>query len=163
MPLPLHPAAAVKEGAKSVWNGVKSAMPESCLGGVEGAKEAVAEKLNFAQFARNRRENVEMTNMPPGEGGAPGAEGAVAIDGMEGQAVGPDGMPVGGGAPGKLSRGVSQASCSTAGGEGGGGEMITEWQAGWNVTNAIQVGRVGSGFCCRPLHLYTWASMEFSK
>lgn len=67
--------------------------------------------------------------------------------GMEGQMTGEGGEMIGAdgtvppGAPGggpSLKRTTSMWSGSTAGVEGG-HDMITEWQAGWNVTNAIQV------------------------
>ena len=60
---------------------------------------------------------------PPGGGGVPPPEG------------GPPGAP-------GLTRGESTWSSSTVGVEDS-HDMITQWQAGWNVTNAIQVTGMG--------------------
>ena len=76
---------------------------------------AAEEKFTFAKNKTGQpTENVEMTAVR----GRPGGE-------MDGGAV--------------RERGASVGSTSTVGVEGD-HDMITEWQAGWNVTNAIQVG-----------------------
>ncbi|KAK4317123.1 hypothetical protein Pmani_011757 [Petrolisthes manimaculis] len=116
MPFRLPPLSGVLYGASVVWDGVKAAVPESCLGGPD-------ERLNFAKHGKNRGD-VEMTSVKgEGEGGEGGGEGGS----MDGQ-------------PPPLEREGSIGSTSTTVGvEGGEHDMITEWQAGWNVTNAIQV------------------------
>lgn len=118
--LPLPPG--VKETAGAIWLGIRAAMPDSCLA-------AADEKLNFAKGRQQKTENVEMLAVsgerqegPSGEG----VEGGFASSYQDGGVVRP--------------RGGSQGSSSTVGVEAD-HDMITEWQAGWNVTNAIQVGK----------------------
>lgn len=112
MPFPLPPLSGVREGASALWTGVKGAMPESCLAGPD-------ERLQFAKFGR-KRGDVEMTAVNSAEGAPEGAEGG----------------PPGDQPP--LQREASVGSVSTVGVECQDHDMITEWQAGWNVTNAIQ-------------------------
>ncbi|CAL4099611.1 unnamed protein product, partial [Meganyctiphanes norvegica] len=131
--LPIPPIGqAAKDGAKAVWSGVKGALPESCL-------SAPDEIVQFAKYGRRPNERMEMTEVnkaPPGEGGE------VALgEGGEGGEGGPlpEGVAPGdGAAPVPLKRGDSMGSTSTVLEGEGGHDMITEWQAGWNVTNAIQ-------------------------
>lgn len=112
MPGRVPPVSGVLYAASLVWEAAKAAAPTSCLG-------AADEKLNFAKTGREKGD-MEMTSVA---GAAPGEEGG----------------PPGEGAP-PLQREASIASTSTVGGgEGGDHDAITEWQAGWNVTNAIQV------------------------
>lgn len=112
MPGRVPPVSGVLYAASLVWEAAKAAAPTSCLG-------AADEKLNFAKTGREKGD-MEMTSVG---GAAPGEEGG----------------PPGEGAP-PLQREASVASTSTVGGgEGGDHDAITEWQAGWNVTNAIQV------------------------
>lgn len=108
----MPPWSGVLRAAEAVWDGVKGSVPESCLGGPD-------ERLNFAKHGRNRGD-VEMTAVSAAEG-APGEE------------VAPPGEQP------PLQREGSMSSVSTVGVEGAGNDQITEWQAGWNVTNAIQV------------------------
>ena len=99
----------VKETAAAIWLGVKTALPDSCLA-------AADEKFSFAknkQGSPPQQENMEMTAVN-GEG-VPGTEGGAGM---------------------ARSRG---GSTSTVGVESSDHDAITEWQAGWNVTNAIQV------------------------
>ena len=114
MPGRVPPASGVLYAASLVWEAAKTSVPASCLG-------AADEKLNFAKTGRDKGD-MEMTAVG---GGSPGG----------------DGGPPGEGAPPTLQREASVGSVSTVGGGEGGGEhdAITEWQAGWNVTNAIQV------------------------
>lgn len=136
MPFPLPPLSGVREGASALWTGVKGAMPESCLAGPD-------ERLQFAKFGR-KRGDVEMTAVNSAEGAPEGAEGG----------------PPGDQPP--LQREASVGSVSTVGVECQDHDMITEWQAGWNVTNAIQVRlcrlrpaqgrRLGSGLGIRVGH-----------
>lgn len=93
----------------SAWTSVRSALPDSCLSSND-------EALHFAKYGR-KPHDTELSNLNNAGGeGAPGA------------------------APGAPARSHSVDSASS----GGGGEFgssrhkIDEWQAGWNVTNAIQ-------------------------
>ncbi|XP_066957718.1 LOW QUALITY PROTEIN: vesicular inhibitory amino acid transporter-like [Macrobrachium rosenbergii] len=117
MPFPLPFLSAAKETASTVWTGVKGAMPESCLGGPD-------ERLNFAKFGRNRGD-VEMTAVNKPEGGGEPGEGG-------------ESSPKGWGQPPLQREGSVGSMSTTVGVEGSDHDMITEWQAGWNVTNAIQ-------------------------
>ena len=113
--VPLPPG--VKETAAAIWLGVKATFPESCLA-------AADEKFNFAKGNKPKGENVEMTAVGNAQEGVVGGEGSAGMPREDGML---------------RRRGESFGSSSTVGVEGGDHDMITEWQAGWNVTNAIQV------------------------
>lgn len=100
----------VRETIGAIWLGVKASVPDSCLA-------AADEKFTFAKNNNAKAENVEMNDIG-NEGDPMGSEG------QDGQVL--------------RKRGASVDSSSTVGVEAE-HDMITEWQAGWNVTNAIQV------------------------
>ncbi|XP_069676466.1 vesicular inhibitory amino acid transporter [Periplaneta americana] len=132
------------------WETFKASMPDSspCFevmrkaagGGGGGRPREPGEHVRFAQFGgeghQRMGESTEMATMP-GEGGDyGGAEGGVAEDGfIERQQSY------------QHSRGNGSLTSVDFGSDGGGGgefgegrskHKIDEWQAAWNVTNAIQ-------------------------
>lgn len=95
------------------WETIKAAIPSNCFDGPD-------EKIHFAKFGRGPND-TELSNIAPGEG----AEGMEGAEGGEG----------------KLNGSVTSVDFVEGefGAEGGKGGKIDEWQAAWNVTNAIQV------------------------
>ena len=153
-------ASSAKDAAKNIFSDLKSKIPKNLPSGP-------SEKLQFAKHARGRdggalntattsgeapqypqADQMEMQpvnsaelpdyNSVNAEGGYP--EGYTEYpQTADGGVVGADGTmqpPPPGGR--RLPRGESTWSNSSVGVEGG-HDMITQWQAGWNVTNAIQV------------------------
>ena len=123
------------DGARAIsgviWETMKASIPDSCFAGQD-------EKLNFAAFGRKRGDNMEMSGMNQAQG-AEGADGQPLPPGQEGV----EGMSLEDiqrqEAARKLQRDGSMGSSSLAAQAEGPTDLITEWQAGWNVTNAIQV------------------------
>ena len=136
------------------WETLKSSLPDNspcfellakATGGGEGSRpREAAEHVRFAQFGgeghQRMGESTEMATMP-GESGYEPREGGVAEDGfIERQQSY------------QHSRGNGSLTSVDFGSDnGGGGEFgegrskhkINEWQAAWNVTNAIQVSSPG--------------------
>lgn len=117
------------------WETLKSSLPDTapCVEAVRGG----AEKVRFARFGgrpppQPLGESTELYTMPGGGGGDQLADGAAPVKAEESFGY-------------QRSDGGGSFSSVDFGGEGGGGEgggskhKISEWQAAWNVTNAIQV------------------------
>ena len=153
----------VKDTARDLFSGIKSRIPKN----LPSVPKAASEKLQFAKHARGRDGGslaptqasttgqggeIEMTHVegnyaetdgqiysPSYEGAGEGLEynpeNAAGSTDYENIALGQDGN-----VPQQHGH-VRSMSGSTVVGEGGEGghDMITAWQAGWNVTNAIQV------------------------
>ena len=138
--IPLN-ANGVRAVSGVMWETMKSSLPDSCFAGRD-------EVLNFAKAGgrpqqQQQRGDVELSSVNQAQGGE-GAEGP-PIPGQEGlgpgeEGLGPPGMlDAHGQAARKLQRESSMGSSSLAAAAEGPTDLITEWQAGWNVTNAIQV------------------------
>ena len=119
------PTAPVGQALNAAWTSLRAAVPDSCLNAVDGTAN---EQLHFAKFGR-KPHDTELANL---NNDAAAAAAAGAIN-----------KTAGGGGGGGGGDWASDADESEYGG-GGGGEFgncrhkISEWQAGWNVTNAIQ-------------------------
>lgn len=131
----------------------------------ETVKSTIPEKSKLI-----RRNQTEMASMPGGTYGTEtaGYTNRVAEDGFTGQedgyAVKEDGFT-----PRQSyqqSRGATMSMASGGsfdefgGGEGKSRHKINEWQAAWNVTNAIQVG--GVGLTLASLHFVTSNEISIS-
>ena len=110
----------------TVQDKVQSHLPSACA--------EAAEKVHFNRHGHGRGEH-EMSSFR-------------SFDRPDGQMGGPEGFTEFNGEMDEYDPSKMNGMLSEGGGEfeGGGkpGAKISEWQAGWNVTNAIQVSLIGS-------------------